>query len=230
MLREILPNDPQPPHYCGGSGHFFARLRERPPLAPGQAPEAAARNFFQDGIDFLGDEFVERHLPAAFALDSSPSQRALHKRRPAEAEQMRVEPADGTAARESAVTDHTAAIEDDQQEADREKGVAEIFRLQFYRQNEEERLGQLQLRQNRRKSHDHRGDPARGRKQHGRRGHEEEVARASPPTSADEVKIEKMSLPEDRLHVAADEVEHDILPAKLKTPACRNIAVKNCQA
>ena len=65
----------------------------------------------------------------SFSLDSSPSHYALHKRRPAEAEEMRVEPPDGTAAQKSAMAHHTLAIEDDQQEANREKGGAEILRL-----------------------------------------------------------------------------------------------------
>ena len=54
---------------------------------------------------------------------------ALHERRPAEAEEMSIEPPGGAAAQKSAMADHTLSIEDDQQEADREKGVAEILRL-----------------------------------------------------------------------------------------------------
>ena len=96
MLREISPNESATATLLRWFSHLFARLRERPPLAPGQAPKAAARNFFQDGIDLLGDEFVQRHLPAPFALDPSPSQYALRKRRPAEAEEMRVEPPGGS--------------------------------------------------------------------------------------------------------------------------------------
>jgi len=79
-------------------GHFFARLRQRSPLAPGQAPEAASRNFFQNRIDLLGDEFVKRHLLAPLALDPAPPERALHKRGSAETEEMCVKPTGGTTA------------------------------------------------------------------------------------------------------------------------------------
>ena len=98
MLREILPNESATATLLRLFSHFFARLRERPPLAPCQALKAAARNFFQDGIDFLGDEFAQRHPSAPFFLDSSPSQNALHKRGPAEAEEMRVKPPHSSAA------------------------------------------------------------------------------------------------------------------------------------
>ena len=129
MLREILPNESATATLLRWFSHFVARFRERPPLTPGQAPKAGARNFFKDRIDFLGDEFVQRHLPTPFSLDSSPSQYALHKRRPAEAEQMRIEPPGGTATQKSAMADHTLSIEDDEHEADRKKGGAEILRL-----------------------------------------------------------------------------------------------------
>ena len=44
---------------------------EHPSLAPGQTPEAAPRNFFKNRIDFLEDEFGQRHLPAPLALKAS---------------------------------------------------------------------------------------------------------------------------------------------------------------
>ena len=106
------------------------------------------------------------------------------------------------------MADHTLPIEDDQQEADREKGGAKILRLEFCRRNEEERLGQLQVRQNRSKSDDHRGDPARAASSTVVAG----MRKRWPSFSAgqtEQIKIEKMLLPEDRLHVAADEVENN---------------------
>ena len=129
MLREILPNESATATLLRWFSHFFAGFRERSPLAPGQASKAAARNFFQNRIDFLGDEFVQRHLPSPFSLDPSPPEHALHKGRPAEAEEMRVKPPDGTAAEKRAMADYTLAIEADQQEADRKKGGAKLLRL-----------------------------------------------------------------------------------------------------
>src|SRR6266850_5280929 len=121
-------------------GHLFARLRKRPPFAPGQAPKSAPRNFFQHWIDLLGDEFIQRHLPAALALEPATLHGALHKRGPAEPKKMRVEPTSSTTAEISAMADHAFSIEHDQREADREKSGSEILRLQFYRHHEKERL------------------------------------------------------------------------------------------
>jgi hypothetical protein len=77
MLWLISPNESATATLLRWFGHPGTRLAKYPPLAPSQTPEAAARDFFQHGVDLLGDEFIKRHLPAALALDAPTPERTL---------------------------------------------------------------------------------------------------------------------------------------------------------
>ena len=70
MLRETSPNESTTATLLRWFGHLFAYPGEGSAFAPGQAPEAGARNFFQERINLGGDELLPRHLPAAFALQT----------------------------------------------------------------------------------------------------------------------------------------------------------------
>src|SRR6266513_2060417 len=77
MLREISPNESATATLLRWFGYLLPHLRQGAPLAPGQALEAGLRNFFQQRVDLFHDEFLERHTPAALALQPAAAQSPL---------------------------------------------------------------------------------------------------------------------------------------------------------